>query len=163
MFPVFGPSHVWWWCKSIFHPQGSKSFIQNPKGGSPFNECESRDWRNSLANGFFQSPFEANKMLCLLNKFVLFTNQKQPLKCVRQNSYLHLWSYALYIMWQWVHLLANLQAGGTNKLTTKAKSLIGIPQGFDKCIKATLQNNYFWRTPPEDYFCLWNMITISLL
>ena len=97
-------------------------------------------------------------MLCLLNKFVLFTNQKQPLKCVRQNSYLHLWSYALYIMWQWVHLLANLQAGGTNKLTTKAKSLIGIPQGFDKCIKATLQNNYFWRTPPEDYsaFEIWS-------
>ena len=36
---------------------------------------------------FFQSPFEANEIFCLLNKFVLFNNQKQPLKCVRQNSY----------------------------------------------------------------------------
>ena len=32
---------------------------------------------------FFQSSFEANEMLCLLNKFVLLTNQKQPLKYVR--------------------------------------------------------------------------------
>ena len=29
---------------------------------------------NLLANAFFQSPFEANEMFCLLNKFVIFTN-----------------------------------------------------------------------------------------
>ena len=34
------------------------------------------------------------------------------------------------------------------------KSLTGISQGFDKCTKATLQNNYFWGTPPYDCFCL---------
>ena len=48
----------------------------------PFNECEC--WHNLLANGFFQSPFEVNKIFCLPNKFVLFTNHKQPLKCVWQ-------------------------------------------------------------------------------
>ena len=36
---------------------------------------------DSLANDFFQSPFEANEMFCLLNKFVLITNHKQLLKC----------------------------------------------------------------------------------
>ena len=44
--------------------------------------------------------FEANEVFCLLNKFVLFINQKQPLKCVWQNSYLDLWSYTIYIIWQ---------------------------------------------------------------
>ena len=39
---------------------------------------------------FFQSPFEANEMFCVPNKFVLFGNHKQPLKCVGQNSYLDL-------------------------------------------------------------------------
>ena len=39
---------------------------------------------------FFQSPFEANEMFCVPNKFVLFAYHKQPLKCVRQNSYLDL-------------------------------------------------------------------------
>ena len=28
------------------------------------------------------------------------------------------------------------------------KSLTGISQDFDKCTKATLQNNYFYRRPP---------------
>ena len=64
---------------------------------------------------FFQSPFEANKMFCLANKFVLFTNHKQPLKCVQQNNYLGLRSNTLYITWQGDHLLVNSQAGGTNK------------------------------------------------
>ena len=34
------------------------------------------------------------------------------------------------------------------------KSLTGISQGFDKCTKATMQNNYFCGTPPDDCFCL---------
>ena len=34
------------------------------------------------------------------------------------------------------------------------RSLTDIPQGFDKYTKATLQNNYFCRTPPDDCFCL---------
>ena len=51
-----------------------------------FVQCVSRAidaicWR--LCFFFFQSSFEANEMLCLLNKFVLLTNQKQPLKYVR--------------------------------------------------------------------------------
>ena len=87
-------------------------------------------------------------MFCLLNKFVLFNNQKQPLKFVRQNSYLDLSSCTLYIIWQGVQLLKNLQAGGTNKWTTNMKSLTGISQGFDNCRKATLQNNYFWEMSP---------------
>ena len=53
------------------------------------NESESRDWRNSRANDFFQSPFEWGEWN-VLNKFALVANQKQPLKCVPQNSYLDL-------------------------------------------------------------------------
>ena len=34
------------------------------------------------------------------------------------------------------------------------KSLTGISQGFDKCTKTTLQNNNFWGTPPNGWFCL---------
>ena len=30
------------------------------------------------------------------------------------------------------------------------KYLTGISHGFDKCTKATLQNNYFCRIPPDD-------------
>ena len=41
---------------------------------------------------FFQFTFEANEMFCLLNKFVVFINQKQPLKRIQLNSYLDLWS-----------------------------------------------------------------------
>ena len=62
---------------------------------------------------FFQYPFEAKKMFCLPNKFVLFTNHEPPLKCVRQNSYLDLWSNRL--LWLGVHLLVKLLARGTNK------------------------------------------------
>ena len=38
------------------------------------------------------------------------------------------------------------------------KYLTGISQGFDKCAKAALQNNYFCRTPPDDclYFETWS-------
>ena len=54
-------------------------------------------------------------MFSLPNKFVLFTNHKQSLKCVPQNSYLDLWSNTLYIIWQGVHVLVKLQARGTNK------------------------------------------------
>ena len=64
---------------------------------------------------FFQSSFEENKMLSLPNRFVLFINHTQKLKCVWQNSYLDLWSNTLYIIWQGVHLLVKLQARGTNK------------------------------------------------
>ena len=70
---------------------------------------------NSLANAFFQSPFEANRMFCLCNKLFLFNNQKQSLKRFQQDSYLDLQSYALYIIWQGVHLLIKSQTGGTNK------------------------------------------------
>ena len=48
-------------------------------------------------------------------KFVLLTNQKQPLKFVQQNSYLDLLSNTLHIIIQGVHLLVKLQAGRTNK------------------------------------------------
>ena len=34
------------------------------------------------------------------------------------------------------------------------KSVIGLSPGFDKCKKATLQNNYFWEMPSNDCFCL---------
>ena len=54
-------------------------------------------------------------MFCLLNKCFIFTNQKQPPKCVYQSSYLDLWLYALYIILQGVHLLVKLHPGGTNK------------------------------------------------
>ena len=123
-------------------------------------------------------------MFCLLNNFVLFTNPKQLLKCVRQNSYLHLGS-STYITWQGVYLSVKLHAGRTNKWTNKMKSLTarrfylagdmtnlylftqgsfppkayntlltGISQGFGKCTKATMQNNYSCRMPPDDCFYL---------
>ena len=41
----------------------------------PFSKFVSRDWWF-----FFQSPFEVNEMFCLRNKFVLFNNQRHPLK-----------------------------------------------------------------------------------
>ena len=81
----------------------------------PSGKAESRDWHNSVVNGFFQSPFEANEMFYLPNKFVIFNNQNQPLKCVRQSSYLDLWSHTFYIIWQGVHLLVKLQARRTDK------------------------------------------------
>ena len=73
------------------------------KGRCPFSECELCKWRNLLGIFFFQSTFEANKMFCLLGKFVIF--MKQPLKYVQQNSYQDFWSYTLYIIWQGVHPL----------------------------------------------------------
>ena len=103
---------------------------------------------------FFQSPFEENELFWLLNYFVVFTNQKQPLKCAQKNRYVDLWSYTLYIIWKGVGLLVKLKAGRVNKWTTKIKSLTCISEGFDKCPNATLQNNYFWGTPPDDCFCL---------
>ena len=45
-------------------------------------------------------------MFRLPNKFVFFTNQKQPLKFFKKNSYLHLWSNTLDNTW-------DLQAGET--------------------------------------------------
>ena len=40
------------------------------KDGSPFIEFDSRDWRISLVNGFFQSSFQAIKMFFyLINLF----------------------------------------------------------------------------------------------
>ena len=96
----------------------------------------------------FIRPISGNKT----NFFRL--NQNQPLKCVRQNSYLDLWSYTLHIIWKGVHLLVKLQGRETSKWTTKMKSPTGISQGFDKSTKATSQNSYFWGTPPDDYFCL---------
>ena len=76
------------------------------------------------------------------------------MKYVRQNSYLDLNSNTLHIIWQGVHLLVKFQAGGTNKLATKMKSLTCISQGFDKYTKATLLNSYFCKMPPDDCFCL---------
>ena len=73
-------------------------------------------WLTQFADKwFFQSPFDANEMFCLPNKFVLVTNHKQPLNFAWQNSYLDWWSNTLYIIWQGVHLLVKLQARGTNK------------------------------------------------
>ena len=63
----------------------------------------------------------------------------------------HLWWLLMQI--PGVHLLVKLQTGGTNEWTTKMKSLTGISEGYDKCTKATVQNNYFCRTPPDDCFC----------
>ena len=40
------------------------------KDGSPFIEFDSRDWRISLVNGFFQSSFQAIEMFFyLINLF----------------------------------------------------------------------------------------------
>ena len=108
----------------------------------------------SRATDAMRWRMEATEMFCLHIKFVICTNQNQPLKFARQNSYLDLWSYTLYIIWEGVHLLVKLQAAGTNKQTTKMKSLTSISQGFDKCTKTKLQNNHFWGTHPDKCFCL---------
>ena len=65
-------------------------------------------------------------MFSLLNKLNLFTNQKQPLNCTLQNSYLGFWENTLYTIWQGAHLLVKLQTGRTNKQIVKMKSLTGI-------------------------------------
>ena len=84
---------------------------------------------------FLISMWGENEMFCLLNKFVVFNNQKQPLKFVRQNSCPDLWSYTWHIIWQGVHLLVKLQTGRTNKYTIKTKSFRSISHGFNKCTK----------------------------
>ena len=60
-------------------------------------------------------------MFCLLNTFALFTNQKQPLKCVltKQLSRLVI-IYTLHAIRQGVHLLVKLQAGGINTGSSEA-------------------------------------------
>ena len=71
-------------------------------------------------------------MFSLPNKFVLFTNHKQSLKYVPQNSYLGLWTNTSHIIWQGIHLLVKLQAEGTNKQTTnKLKSFTAISDSLD--------------------------------
>ena len=67
-----------------------------------------------------------------LSNILVFTNQKQPLKCIRQISYLGL-RYTLYIIWQGLHLLVKLLAGRTNKQTSKMKSQ---SQTFLKVLKS---------------------------
>ena len=67
---------------------------------------------------FKKTNFLQDFHICIsasFKKFVLFTNQKQPMKCVRQNNYLDMVSYTWYIIWQGVHFLVKLQAEGTNK------------------------------------------------
>ena len=110
-----------------------------PSGGSPLNKCELHNWRNLLANGFLQSPFEANEVFCLPNRFGLFTNHKQPLKCVWQNNYLDLWSNTLYIIWQGVHLLVKLLEELINKLLKRRN----LSQAF--LIHFTLYLYLWWR------------------
>ena len=85
--------------------------------------------------------FETNEVLCLPNIFVFFINQKQPLKCVWQNSYLDLRSYILYIIWQGgSYFTRNLSRAFFNALTSAQK--------------------LHWRTIifeellPDDYFCV---------
>ena len=85
----------------------------------PFNECNSLDWHNSHEDGFFQSPFEANEMFCFYVTNLLFTNHKQPLKCVWQNSYLDLSSNTSYIIWQGFHLQSYRLEELIKKLLTK--------------------------------------------
>ena len=78
-------------------------------------------------------------MFCLPNKFGLFTNHKQPLKCVWQNNYLDLWSNTLYIIWQGVHLLVKLLEELINKLLTRRN----LSQAF--LIHFTLYLYLWWR------------------
>ena len=87
-----------------------------------------------------KSTFEAKEMLCLL-KFILFTNQKQPLKCALKQTC----DQILYILSNRGSSFITLQAGGTNKQLKW--NLSGIFQGFDKCTKATKA------TPLDDCFC----------
>ena len=48
---------------------------------SSFNECDLHNWHNSLVNAFFFNlHLHLNRTKCVLNKFVLCTNQKQPLQ-----------------------------------------------------------------------------------
>ena len=49
------------------------------KDESQFGKCELHKWHNLLASFFFNLHFRQMKC-CLLNKFVIFTNQKPALK-----------------------------------------------------------------------------------
>ena len=103
--------------------------------------------RNSQANGFFQSPFEANEMFCLLNRLVLFNNQKQPLKCVQRISCLYLWSNTFIIIWKGLHLLAKLQDERSNKM----KFLKALTSAQKLHRRTTI---FVERLPILNWFCL---------
>ena len=131
-------------------------------------------WLIQFANKW--SPFEANIMFCLLNKFVLFTSQKPPLQCVRQNSYLDLVSYVpqnsyldlasytLDIIWQGIHLLVKLRAGRTIKWN--------ISQAFPKALTSAqttislcnylIAEQLFLRNTSQWLLLPWNITMISL-
>ena len=90
------------------------------RNGAPFCLSQKvKDLRTICVILFFKKTnFLQDFHICIsasFNKFVLFTNQKQPMKCVRQNNYLDMVSYTWYIIWQGVHFLVKLQAEGTNK------------------------------------------------
>ena len=134
------------------------------KGRSPFSKCKSCNWYNFLTNSFFQSPFEANIMFCLFNKFVLFTNQKPLLQCVRQNSYLDLASYTLDIIWQGAHLLVKLQAGRTIKwnISQAFPEALTSAQTIISLCNYLIAEQLFLRNTSQWLLLPWNMIMISL-
>ena len=87
---------------------------------------------------------------------VLFTNQKQPLKCVRQNNNLDFWSNTLYIIWQGVYFLVKLQAWGSNQM----KSLQACLKALTSAQKLHCRLTIF-RERTRWLLQLWNMIRIS--
>ena len=103
---------------------------------------------------FFNLHLRRTNYSDYLTNLLFLLTKSNHWNVLKKNRYVDLWSYTLYIIWKGVGLLVKLKAGRVNKWTTKIKSLTCISEGFDKCPNATLQNNYFWGTPPDDCFCL---------
>ena len=90
-------------------------------------------WIISCANAqftgecFFQSTFEANEMFCLLNKFVIFTNQKPALKITTSQQ-------SLTVVKTYV----------TKKRIKKKSEIHVINQNRYKLKKVDIENHYLW-------------------
>ena len=70
-------------------------------------------------------------------------------------------SHTLHIIWQGVHLFVKLQAGGTNKETTKMKSRRHFSSPW-QVHKSYIAEQLFLRNASRILLLPWNMITMSV-
>ena len=86
------------------------------------------------------------------------------LSCVALSSFLKIpscISHTLHIIWQGVHLFIELQAGGTNKETTKMKSRRHFSSPW-QVHKSYIAEQLFLRNASRILLLPWNMITRSV-
>ena len=86
------------------------------------------------------------------------------LSCVALSSFLKIpscISHTLHIIWQGVHLFVKLQAGGTNKETTKMKSRRHFSSPW-QVHKSYIAEQLFLRNASRILLLPWNMITMPV-